>query len=562
MGQARLDDYVAIAGKYAKDVVAGKIPACKWVKAACQRQLDDLERKDWEWKFDRKKANRICQFIELLPHVKGRWGSKNIKLEPHQCFRLTTIFGWVGADGFRRFRKGLIVLPRKNGKTTEAAGVGLYMLALDDEPGAEVYAGAVTRDQVTGPSGVWTVAKKFVERSPGLQSRFGVEALAHSIVVESSGSSFKATSRDAGSQEGFNTHCAIVDELHAHATREVFDVLDESTGARQQPLVYIISTEGENATGVFAEQVAYGQQVLEGNHEDDSFFFIYYGIDQDVDWTTPEAWRMANPNLGVSVFEKDLEVRCRQAQKNPESQSSFLTKRLNVRVGAGNAYFNLLAWDRLCKDTSIKPEQFYGESIWITIDLASKIDIAVSMRNIEHDGRLHLFPRFYLPEEQLEHGHPNYDFYRGWASRGFLTLTPGNIIDYEFIERDLLEDMRNFDVLKVGIDPHNATQFNTRMMAEGLPIEEVRQATLSLSDPMKELGARVIAGKIRHDGNPVLSWMMGNVIAKKDANDNVYPRKARDENKIDGAVTAIMGMKLAMLEQETTITYTGVRSVG
>jgi phage terminase large subunit-like protein len=550
VGQARLrpDDHVARGLKYAKGVVAGKIPACKWVRFACQRQIDDLKRKGWSWKFDRRRANRICEFVELFPHVKGRWGSKTIHLEPHQCFRLSTIFGWVDREGYRRFRKALIVLPRKQAKTTEAALVGLYMLALDGEPGAEIYAGAVTRDQVTGPSGVWTVAKKMAEQCPGFRSRYGVEALAHSIVVESTGSSFKATSREAGAQEGFNTHCAIIDELHAHNTREVFDVLDESTGARRQPMLYIISTEGENATGVFAEQVNYGQQVLEGNHEDDSFFMAYYGLDPEDDWTSPAAWRKANPNLGVSVFEKDLEVRCRQAQKNPESQSSFLTKRLNVRVGASGAYFNLLAWDRLCKDTSLKVEDFYGSSAYITIDLASKVDLACAMRTIDRGGALHFFPRFYLPEDQLERGHPNYDFYRGWAERGFLTLTPGNVIDYEFIERDLLEDMRNFQIEQVGIDPHNATQFNTRMMAEGAPIVEIQQRTLSLSDPMKELSARILAGKVRHDGNPVLHWNIGNVTSKPDANDNAYPRKARDENKIDGAVATIMAMKLAMMK--------------
>ncbi len=257
MGQARIDDYVAIGTRYAEQVVSGEIPSCKWVRLACERQLADLKRTDWQWTFDSGRANRICQFIELLPHIKGKWKSATIALEPHQCFRLTTIFGWVDSDGCRRYRKALVVIPRKNGKTTEAAGVGLYCLALDGEPGAEVYAGAVTRDQVTGPSGVWTVAKKFVEKSAGFRERFGVEALAHSIVVESSSSTFKPASRDAGSQEGFNTHCAIIDELHAHTTREVFDVIDESTGARRQPLLFIISTEGDNSAGVFASKCSW-----------------------------------------------------------------------------------------------------------------------------------------------------------------------------------------------------------------------------------------------------------------------------------------------------------------
>jgi phage terminase large subunit-like protein len=562
VGKARLkDDYVSIGHRYAEQVVSGEIPACRWVRLACQRQIDDLKR-DWQWTFDRARANRICQFIELLPHIKGKWKSKTIKLEPHQCFRLTTIFGWVDAEGNRRFRKALVVLPRKNGKTTEAAGVGLYCLALDGEPGAEVYAGAVTRDQVTGPSGVWNVSKKLVERCPGFREKFGVEALAHSIVVESNSASFKPASRDAGAQEGFNTHCAIIDELHAHSTREVFDVIDESTGARSQPLIYIISTEGDNPNGVFAEQVNYGEMVLEGKHEDDSYFCIVYTIDAEDDWVTPAAWRKANPNLGVSVFEKDLEVRCRQAQKNAASQASFLAKRLNVRVGAGEAYFSRIAWDRLCGDPTLNIADLYGCRTFITLDLASKVDIAAKMRTIEKDGYLYLFGDYYLPEAQLEKGNPNYDFYRGWAATGQLTLTPGNIIDYDYIERDLMEDMGDFDVLQVGIDPHNATQFNTHMQKQGVPIVEVSQSMLSLSEAMKELAARILAARVRHDGNPILGWMIGNVVAKEDEKENVRPRKSRNANKIDGALAAIMGMKLSMLAEENTIPYSGLRVVG
>ncbi len=272
------------------------------------------------------------------------------------------------------------------------------------------------------------------------------------------------------------------------------------------------------------------------------------------------SWYKANPNLGISVFEADLEIRCRQAQKNAGSQASFLTKRLNVRVGAGEAYFPMLAWSR-CKDV-LTLEDFYGEPCFVTIDLASKIDLAVKMRTFEREGRCYFFGTYYLPEDQLEKGNPNYDFYRGWAAEDHLTLTPGNIIDYAFIERDLLEDMKNYEVQKVGIDPHNATQFNTRMMAEGLPIEEVPQNVLVLNDPMKELGARILAGRIGHDGNPILTWNLSNVVAKIDAKENVFPRKARNENKIDAALTCIMGMKLVLGAEDPTISYTGLRSVG
>jgi len=560
MGQSRVArDYVALGKHYAEQVVSGEIPACRWVKLACQRQLDDLQRVDWRWHFDADKANRVCRFIELLPHIKGKWKTPNITLEPHQCFRITAIFGWVDDAGLRRFRKALVVLPRKNAKTTEAAGIGLYLFALDKEPGAEVYSAATTRDQAKIS---WDIARRMCIRSPRFCERYGISPLAHSIAIDSDGACFKPLSRDADTLEGLNPSGAIIDELHAHKTREVFDVLDEATGARRQPLIYIISTEGEDGTGVFAEQVTYGQQILAGNHVDDSYFAIHYSIDPEDDWTSPESWRKANPNLGVSIFEEDLAIRCKQAQKNAASQASFLTKRLNVRIGAGEAFFSMLAWDRTCRDDSIKAEDFYGLPAYITIDLASKIDLAAALRTFERDGNVYFFPRFYLPEDQCEKGNPNYDFYRGWAEHGYLTLTPGNIIDYEFIERDLMEDCRNYDVLKVGIDPYNATQFNTRMMAEGVPIEEISQSVNFLSEPMKELAARILAARVRHDGNPIMSWCIGNTTAKVDAKENVYPRKARPENKIDGALTAIMAFRLLMRNTDKSYAFTGLRSVG
>ena len=558
-------DYAAIALKYADDVVSGKIPVCKWVKLSCQRQLDDLKRAKssrWPWHFDERRANRICRFAELLPHIKGRWKTKNLVLEPHQCFRLTTIFGWIDDAGFRRFRRALVVLPRKNGKTTEAAIVGLYMLALDGEPGAEVYAGAVTRDQVTGPSGVWTVAKKIADRCPQLRERYGVESLAHSITVELSGASFKATSREAGSQEGFNTHCAIVDELHAHSVREVFDVLNESMGARKQPLLYIISTEGDNPTGIFSEQLDYGQQVLLGTHKDESYFAIEYTIDERVDWTSPEAWRMANPNLGVSVFEDDLRNRCTQARQNPASQSSFLTKRLNVRVGAGEAYFNMLAWNTICAKPELKIEDFYGQQCTMALDLASKNDVATKVSLFKREQKYVIFLKCYLPEEKLEKGNPNYDFYRGWADRGYLTLTPGNVIDFEFIERDLLEDRKNFKLREVGFDPWQATQLSTRMLAENLPMVEIPQTVKQMSEPMKEFAGLIEQGRMLHNGDPILAWMVGNTMARVDAKENVYPRKARPESKIDGAVAGIMALGRAMVNaprQESVYESRGMR---
>jgi phage terminase large subunit-like protein len=486
----------------------------------------------------------VCAFIEKLPHVKGRWSTPTIVLEPWQCFLLTTIFGWVNENGLRRFRKALVVTPRKNSKTTLAAGVGLYLLTMDEEPGAEVYSAATTRDQARI---CWDMARLMVQRTPRLRDRYGIEPLAHSIAIEHEGAFFKPLSRDADSLEGLNPHGAIIDELHAHKTREVFDVLDDATGSRRQPLLFVISTEGDSGEGIFPEQLDYAKAVLDGRHEDDNYFALIYTIDQEDDWTQPESWRKANPNVGVSVFEEDLEIRCRQAIANADSQASFLTKRLNVRVGAGSAYFNMLAWSTLCCDPALRIEDFRGQQCIVTLDLASKRDLTAKMIVFHRGADYYVFGKYYLPSDALEPGKANYDFYRGWAHQGWLTLTDGNITDYDFLERDLLEDVAAFKPKQVGVDPnYNAGQFTTRMLAEGVPMIDVAQNVQNFSEPMKQLDALTIAGRIHHNGDPVLAWAIGNVVAKRDAKENVYPRKARADNKIDPAVALIANLSLQL----------------
>jgi phage terminase large subunit-like protein len=556
-------DHVAMAKQYARDVVSGKRIACEWVKAAGQRFLDDLKRqgeKEWPYEFDAARAERFCRFAELMPHVKGKWDTKCIVLEPWQCFISCNIFGWIHrGTKLRRFRRALVVVPAKNGKSCYAAIIGLYLLSADGENGPEVYSAATTRDQAKI---VWDTAKRMVDGTPGLRQRFGVQSLAHSLTVESCGGFFKPLSRDSDTMEGINAHGVIVDELHAHKSRECFDVLDERTGARRQPLTFIISTEGDNPVGVFAEQVAYGQEILSGRHKDETYFAVVYTIDKHLDWTDKRAWYCANPNLGISVFEDEMGDRCRRAMKNPASQSSFLTKRLNVRVGAGEAYFNMLAWNTICAKPELKVEDFYGQQCTMALDLASKNDVATKVSLFKREQKYVIFLKCYLPEEKLEKGNPNYDFYRGWADRGYLTLTPGNVIDFEFIERDLLEDRKNFKLLEVGFDPWQATQLSTRMLAENLPMVEIPQTVKQMSEPMKEFAGLIEQGRMLHNGDPVLSWMVGNTMARVDAKENVYPRKARPESKIDGAVAGIMALGRAMVNaprQESVYETRGMR---
>lgn len=546
-------DYVREANNYAEQVLAGRIPACRWVKLACERQLNDLGRAGFAWHFDTAKAARICDFIERLPHVEGKWKSKTIVLEPWQCFILTTLFGWVDDEGFRRFRKALTVIPRKSSKTTIAAAVALYLLAADKEPGAQVYSAAKTRDQAKIS---WEIARKMVQRSTGMRSRFGLDPMAHSIVRENEGSYYKPLSRDADSLEGLNIHGGIIDELHVHPDREVWDVIDHGIASRRQPLIFAISTEGDASAGIFVDQVRYVQSILQQQHTDDSYFGIYYGLDESDDWTLEESWIKANPNWGVSVSPREMRDKYREAQQLPAAQATFLTKRLNVRVGAGSAYFNMLAWRHACKDPTLNINDFRGVPCIVTIDLASKSDLTSMVAVFQKGAHFYVFGKHYLPDSAVEPGMPNHEIYRGWRKQEKLIVTSGPRTDYAHLERDVLEFRDKFRPRLIGLDPnYNAEHFRQNMEAAGVTIIEVPHTVQRFSEPMKDLASLMVSGRIHHDGDPVLDWAIGNVTAKIDVKGNVYPRKDHQDNKIDPAVALIanMGEHLRMVEAPKSI---------
>ncbi len=549
-------DFCAIAQRYAKDVVAGKIPAGRFVKAACKRQIEDLKRwkaKGSAYRFDTARANKVCRFIELLPHIKGPKAGEPIVLEPWQVFILTTVFGWVKADGSRRFRRVYIEVPRGNGKSALSSGVGLYMLCGDGEGGAEVYSFATTRDQAKI---VFGDAQNMARRTAGLRSHFGVDVNAHNINVLRTASKFEALSAEGSTLDGLNTHFACVDELHAHKTRAVYDVVETSIGKRAQSLLWVITTAGSNRAGICYEVRGFVIKVLAGAAKDESQFGIVYGLDEEDDWTTEEALIKANPNWGISVMPEVLLPLQAKAMTMPSAANNFKTKHLNEWVNADTAWMDMRAWDA-CKDPTLDPEQFAGEPTYVALDLASKVDIAAKValheRTIEGKPHYYVFGQYYLPRDTVERGENSQ--YQGWEHMGLLTVTDGAVIDFDVIEQDLLADCSRFEVREVPYDPFQATQLSTRMAAQGVPMVEMRPTVLNFSEPMKQLEALVLQGRLHHNGDPVLAWMMSNVVAHMDAKDNIYPRKERPENKIDGVVALIMALGRALAnEQQEEVT--------
>ena len=532
---------------YAEQVVAGEIPACEWVVLACQRQLNDINRStddpEWPYVFDLDRAERICRFIEKLPHIKGKWARKRLRisLEPWQSFNLGTAFGWINRNTeTRRFQQSYLEVPRKNAKSTTAAGVGLYGLADDDEEGAEVYSAAVNRDQAKI---VFGIGRSMALKSAPFRKRFGVEVLTHNLNILDTASTFEPLHSESSSLEGKNPHIALIDELHAHKTREVYDVLESGAGAREQPMIWIITTAGSNRAGICYELRSYLTKILQGIFEDDTFFGVIYTIDEDDDYFDPATWAKANPNYGVSVRPEDIARQARKAQQSPASLPNFLTKRLNVWVNAYSAWMDMRKWEK-CADETLTMEQFEGEPCVDAVDLASKIDINSHVRLFRRliDDKIHYyaFARHYLPEAAIENSRNSQ--YQGWEIDGRLISTDGEVIDYDRIQDDIEADADRYQITEFAFDPFQAMQFSNQMAEKGFDMIEVRPTVLNFSEPMKELDAVVRDGRFHFDGDPVLTWMASNVVARLDKKDNIYPVKERDENKIDGIVALIMAL--------------------
>lgn len=545
------------ARNYAFRVANGEEVAGKYERLYCEQFIRDWGRQgslDFPYFFDEAAGARACAFIELLPHIKGEWAKpkegeevgQRLKLEPWQGLFVLQLFGWKRTDnGRRRFRRAYLEVARKNAKSTLAAGILLYMLVADGEPGAQVYSAATTGKQARE---VFDVARAMAKKATGFTARFSVTVQTHALVVADTFSGAMPLNAKSETQDGLNIHCAIVDELHAHKTRGLYDVLDSATGARSQPLIVMITTAGTDTAGICYEQREYSIKVLERTlpvegGTDDSWLGLIFTIDAGDDWKDPAVWRKANPNLGVSVDLDDMMAACKKAQGSPASLNNFKTKKLNVWCSADSAAFDMAAW-AACGDAELTREKIAHLPVWIPLDLASKIDIA-ALPLIAYDAdEEHYYlitkARLYLPQAAIDEGRNAQ--YSGWAEKKWIRVTPGEVTDFDQIEEDLVADCKELQVQESPFDPFQATQFSSHMLAEGVPMVEYRQVVQTMSEPMKTLQAAIKARKFTHDDNPVMTWMMSNVVCHTDVKDNIYPRKTRAENKIDGPVATIMGV--------------------
>jgi phage terminase large subunit-like protein len=518
--------------------------------------------------YDRVRGDGAVRFFErLLVHTKGQHAGKPFTLEPWQRDDIIKpLFGTLNPDGTRQYRRAYVEIPRKNGKSTLAAGVALYLLFADNEQGAEVYGAACDRDQA---SIVFNVAAEMVRRSPTLARMCKVIDSTKRIVV---GHSFyRAIPADAGGSHGFNASGIIFDELHAQPNRDLWDVLNTSTGARAQPLTFQITTAGYDRNSICWEQHDYAAKVLAGVIDDPTFFAYIRAAGDEDDWRDPATWAQANPGLGVTVRRDYLEAECRRAQETPAYENTFRRLHLNQWTRQETRWLQVTKWDACGGDVQ---EKLHGRHCYAGLDLASTTDIAAlvlvfpidePVASVETDAgeslpvvqtHYDVLPFFWIPDEAMrERSHRDRVPYDVWVREGLIQATEGNVIDYRAIMETFDRLAQLYDIREVGFDRWGSTQLITEMQEAGLSVVPIGQGFASMSAPTKELLNLVLARRIRHGGNPVLRWMADNMVVRTDPAGNIKPDKGRSSEKIDGMVALVMAIDRASRNENKLSVY-------
>lgn len=532
--------------EYAAAVLSGEIITGKFVKSACDRHVSDLLRegsKDFPYRFDRDLATSAINFFSELKLTKGKqFFGKPFVLELWQAFIIGSIFGWVEkATGHRRFRYAYNEIARKNGKSELAAGVGLKLAFFDGEPGAEVYAFATKRDQAKI---VWDVARQMVRQEPLLKKRIRDFKLNMSSKTGAN-QKFEPMGADHSTLDGLNISGAIIDELHAHKDRRLVDVIETATGARQQPLVFEITTAGEyNPESICWQHREYCVRILDGIVQDDRWFAYIATIDEGDKWHDPLVWAKANPNLHVSKSISVIEAECKKAKEMPSDENKFRRYHLDEWTKQAERWISLNVWKECQKEYTL--EDLRGQRCFAGLDLASTSDISALVLVFPDSGYKTL-PFFWVPEENVmqrvrKHRVP----YDVWIDQGHMNTTPGNVTDYAFIRHRHGELRGMFNIVGTAIDEWNATQLATELMSDGAEVFLWRQGMAHMAGGTKELERLIMQRQFGHNGNPVLTWMFDNVAIKRDAEGNQKIDRSNSREKVDGIVATVMAVALGI----------------
>ena len=545
---------------YIKGVKSGEIIACRWVQLAVERHLNDLATaKKRGFRFDPDAAQHVIDFYRFLKHSKGAKAGETFALEPWQQFILWVVFGWMKKDTetgewVRRFNIMYVEVARKNGKSTLLSGIGLYMLIGDGEGGPEVYSAATKRSQAKI---TFDECVRMVNSSSHLRKRIGTHR--DKLFVAGTAAKFEPLGRDADTMDGLNPHCAIVDELHAHPNREIWDVLYSAIGARTQPLMAAITTAGFNRTSFCYELREHVTRVLEGTVEDDSIFGIIYTLDEGDDYANESVWAKSNPNLGISKRIDSLRSALVKAKEMPSDLNNFLTKELDIWTSSLSKWVNRDKWDACGKPVDL--EALIGRSCFAGLDLSSTTDISalVLVFPPETEGEPYrIIPRFWIPESNMNlrskrDGVP----YEAWNRAGLVSATPGDVIDHDFIVAEISELAAKYKIEELAFDRWGSVQLVQKLQAADMKVIQYGQGFATMGPAMKTIEEMILSERLAHGNNAPLNWMADNLVVRSDPAGNLKPDKAKSTEKIDGMVALIMALDRAVRNEviDTTSIY-------
>ena len=552
--------------EYTSGVVNGRIPACKWVKLAVDRHYRDLDRqstKEFPYYFQPLACKHYVDFFEnTLHHFDGIFKNKPVVFEPWQYFTFASPFSWlcderINDEPIRRFNESVVMIPKKQGKSLILAGNMIFMSFADGYPGAQVWILATSSSHAQTLA--YRDAVKLVKHSPALSQimRINRSAGGMGIFYDDGDSFIRPLVSDSKAADGPKIHMAALEEIKDWDKKDVYETIVKGTASDVNSMIMSISTAGSDMTSLGYERQDYAEKVLTGEVVDERLFGIIYTIDKEdrENWDDMDVVKKANPNFGVSVHQSYYESELNRARQSERKKNEFLTKHENVWINSFDNYFTMEKWiDIGNAHKELTLDDFLGKPCYMFLDLASRKDICPAQLLFRHGTngpgkkRYITFGHYFLPASVVSEdliGHRA--DYNAWAERGLFTLTPGNTTDFEMIKEHVQWVNKNFRLMQVGMDDWAKDQMSQDLTKLRINNGVVGQRVKYLSDPMKDLEAYIInenEGKehdprIIHNGDPVLTWNMGNVVAKEDANENVYPRKEHPNKKIDAAVALI-----------------------
>ena len=525
--------------EYYEKITSGEIKVSRKVRRVYKKLVDDIREPNGEWEYNPKKANHAIEFIEnFCKHSKGKAGGKPFILELWQKALIAAIFGFVHKiDGTRKYREVMLIVARKNGKSTLGSAIALYMLVADGEPGPEVVSAATKKDQAKI---IWSEAKRMVKKSPALNKR--IRTLVAELVSDFNDGSFKPLSSDSNTLDGLNVHCGLIDELHAIEDKNLYDVIVDGTSAREQPLIVIVSTAGTVREGIFDIKYDEAERIINGyddpdGYKDERVLPIIYELDRREEWTDPECWQKANPGLGTIKKIDELARKVKKAQENPLLVKNLLTKDFNVRETTTQAWLTFEQIDNQeTFDISVlRPRYGIGGA-----DLSSTTDLTAAcvLFMIPGSDKIYFDHMYWLPEELLEKRAKEDKIpYDVWRDLGLLRTTPGNSVHPKYVTQWFVEVMREKDIYLswVGYDSWSAKYWVEEMENTfGKIMIPVIQGKKTLSGPMKKLGADLESKKIVYNNNPITKWCLTNTSIDMDKNGNIQPVKSNSRRRIDG----------------------------